>query len=176
MRATAIGRRSLVKAMPSPSISSASVTALETGHAASDLLTEQSIDRLLKAAQARSTDAVAVAGPAAGAAMCALWRRGFERVEAARRVTCACADQLSDILLVLGCETTDKTVEVVSAVLPILRHGGVLAVDASRFRREERARLCRMLGHRGLRYSETAHLKTEIVAYRPETIEFSLAS
>ena len=108
--------------------------------------------------------------------MCALWRRGFDRVEAARRVTCACADQLSDVLLVLGCESADKAVEVVSAVLPILRHGGVLAVDAGRFRREERARLCRMLGHRGLRYSENAHLRAEIVAHRPEAIEFSLAS
>jgi len=54
---------------------------------------ELCVDRLLKAAQAHSFTALAGAGPAAGAAMSALWRRGFERVEAARRVTCPCADQ-----------------------------------------------------------------------------------
>jgi hypothetical protein len=135
------------------------------------------IERLLKACRTPSSSAVAVAGPSAGSAMSVLWRRGFERVEAARRVTCPCADQLSDLLLILGCGDAAKAGEVISAVLPILREGGVLAVDASLMAgSEERLKLCRALAHRGLRYREGAHQETEILAYKPEAHALALAS
>jgi hypothetical protein len=128
-----------------------------------------SVDRLLKASGAQSSMSVAVAGPMAGACMSVLWRRGFERVEAARRVTSSCADQQSDLLLVVGCIDADQASAVVSAVLPILRQGGVLATDAGRFANSgERLRFCRMLAHRGLRYREGAHVETDILARKPE--------
>jgi hypothetical protein len=142
-----------------------------------DVATEFAIDRLLKAVRAHSFTAVAVAGPLAGAAMSALWRRGFERVEAARAVTCPCADQRSDLLLILGCDGADQTSAVVSAVLPMLAAGGTLAIDASRFAdSQERLRLCRMLAHRGLRYSEGAHVETAVIAHRPEPLDVAIAS
>jgi hypothetical protein len=139
---------------------------------------ELSIDRLLKASHAQPSTAVAVAGPLAGGAMSALWRRGFDRVEAARRVTCPCADQLSDLLLIVGCESADQASAVVSAVLPILGPGGTLAIDAGRMTGSgERLRLCGMLAHRGLRYRDGAHVETEIVAHKPEPMDaFAVAS
>ena len=142
-----------------------------------DLATDCAIDRLLKASHAHSFTAVAVAGPMAGAAMSALWRRGFERVEAARAVTCPCADQRSELLMILGCAGADQASAVVTAVLPMLAAGGTLAIDAGRFiDAQERLRLCQMLAHRGLRYREGAHVETAIIAHKPEPLEFSIAS
>lgn len=143
-----------------------------------ELSVELSIDRLLKASGAHSFMSVAVAGPMAGACMSALWRRGFERVEAARRVTSPSADQLSDLLMIVGCVDAAQASAVVTAVLPILRDGGTLVTDASRFAHSsERLKFCRMLAHRGLRYREGAHVETEILARKPELQEiFSVAS
>ncbi len=141
-----------------------------------DLPTECAIDRLLKAANAHSFTTVSVAGPMAGAAMSALWRRGFEQVEAARAVTCPCADQRSDLLIILGCAGADQASVVVTAVLPMLAPGGTLAIDACLAGPDERLRLCRMLAHRGLRYREGVHMETEIIAHKPLPLEFSVAS
>ena len=146
------------------------------GFVAIDAPLESAVERLLKASRARRGDALAVAGPGAGAAMSALWRRGFARVEAARRVTCACADQLSDVLMVLGAVDADQAGAIVSAVLPILKPEGVLAIDAGGLGVGDRERLCRMLAHRGLRHGAKAAEMTEIVAYRPSVEALSLAS
>ena len=143
-----------------------------------ELSVELSVDRLLKAADAQPFMSVAVAGPMAGPSMSVLWRRGFERVEAARRITSASADQLSDILLIVGCIDAEHASAVVTAVLPILREGGTLVTDAGRFTNSsERLRFCRMLAHRGLRHAETAHAETEITASKPYPQDlFSIAS
>ncbi len=143
-----------------------------------DPICERSIDRLLKAVGATPTTGITVAGPLAGAAMSVLWRRGIERVEAARRITSPCADQLSQILLVIGCSDIDRIAETLTNVLPILAPGGVLGVDASRLSCvSERVRLCRMLAHRGLRYRDGVELHGEIVAYKAElTALFAIAS
>jgi len=85
---------------------------------------------------------------------------------------------VSDLLLVVGCDGADNASAVVTAVLPMLGGGGLLAVDASRFSgAAERLKLCRMLAHRGLRYHEGAHIETEMVARKPEPLEgFAIAS
>jgi hypothetical protein len=143
-----------------------------------DPICERSVDRLLKAAGATPATCITVAGPSAGAAMSALWRRGVERVEAARRITSPSADQLSQVLLIVGCAEFDKIAETLTNVLPILAPGGVLGVDASLLPSvSERVRLCRLLAHRGLRYRDGIELYAEIVAYKPdlETL-FAMAS
>jgi hypothetical protein len=139
---------------------------------------ERSVDRLLRAVGATPSTSIAVAGPLAGAAMSALWRHGIERVEAARRITSPSADQLSDVLLILGCDTADQAAEILTAVLPILSIGGYLAIDASRMSGfAERGRLCQILAHRGFRYREGVQAETEIVAYKPDVAElFAIAS
>jgi hypothetical protein len=143
-----------------------------------DPICERSIDRFLKAVGASSTSCITVAGPLAGAAMSALWRHGIERVEAARRITSPSADQLSQILLIVGCGDIDRIAETLSNVLPILAPGGVLGVDASQLHAvSERIRLCRMLAHRGLRYRDGVELHAEIIARKPEFAElFAIAS
>jgi hypothetical protein len=59
--------------------------------------------RMLALAQATPLCFVAVTGPDAGEAMSVLWRKGYDRVEAARRATCRAADEQSDVLLIVGC-------------------------------------------------------------------------
>ena len=133
---------------------------------------ERSVDRLLKAVGATSTTCITVAGPLAGAAMSALWRHGIERVEAARRITSPSADQLSQILLIVGCADLDRIAETLTNVLPILAPGGALGIDATCLHSViERVRLCRMLAHRGLRYRDGVELHAEIVAHKPERVE-----
>ncbi len=143
-----------------------------------DPLCERSVDRLLKAVDAAGATCITVAGPLAGAAMSSLWRRGVERVEAARRITSPNADQLSQILLIIGCASVDQIAETLSNVLPILAPGGALGIDANRIGAvSERSRLCRLLAHRGLRYAPGIELHAEIVAHKPDLSEaFALAS
>ena len=137
-----------------------------------DPICERRVDRLLKAVGATPTTCITVAGPLAGAAMSALWRRGVERVEAARRITSPSADQLSQILLIVGCADMDRIAETLANVLPILAPGGALGVDASCLHSvNERVQLCRMLAHRGLRYRDGVELQAEIVARKPELVE-----
>ncbi len=143
-----------------------------------DPLCERSVDRLLNAVNVTELTSVTVAGPLAGAAMSSLWRRGVERVEAARRITSPSADQLSQILLIIGCASVDHISETLGAVLPILAPGGVLGIDANRIGAvSERSRLCQILAHRGLRYRAGIELHAEIIARKPDLTEvFALAS
>ena len=53
------------------------------------------LGRMLALAQATPLCFVAVTGPEAGEAMSMLWRRGYDRVEAARRATCRAASTRS---------------------------------------------------------------------------------
>jgi hypothetical protein len=143
-----------------------------------DPLCERSIDRLLKAVGPIQSMSVTVAGPLAGAAMSSLWRRGVQRVEAARRITSPSADQLSEVLLLIGCTSVDHISESLGYVLPILAPGGVLGIDAHRIAAvSERSRLCQMLAHRGLRYRAGMELHADIIARKPDLTEvFALAS
>lgn len=143
-----------------------------------DPLCERSVERLLKGVSANAATSITVAGPLAGAAMSALWRRGIERVEAARRITSPSADQLSQILLIIGCGSVDHITETLGNVLPILAQGGLLGIDANRIGAvSERARLCQMLAHRGLCYRAGMELHAEIIARKPDLTEtFALAS
>jgi hypothetical protein len=86
---------------------------------------------MLDLAQATPLCFVAVAGPGAGEAMCQLWRRGYQRVEAARRATCGAADERSDVLLVMDCQTAADTRAIVAATYTMLPPGR----DAGRGRR-----------------------------------------
>ncbi len=126
------------------------------------------LDRMLELAQATPLCFVAVAGPGAGEAMCQLWRRGYQRVEAARRATCGAADERSDVLLVLDCQTLADTRAVIAATYTMLRPGGVLVVDASALLDEtSRRALTDSLRDLGLDIQPQAHLGAEILATRP---------
>ena len=126
------------------------------------------LDHMLKIADAHPDDGVCVAGPGAGDAMCALWHRGYERVEAARRVTCHCADTDCKLLLVIGIETSDQALKIIEAVSPILMPGGRLVIDANGLASvAERLRLCNLLAHRGFCYHPKAHLEVALLATKP---------
>ena len=100
--------------------------------------------------------------------MCALWHRGYERVEAARRVTCHCADTDCNLLLVVGIETSDQALKIIEAVSAILIPGGRLVIDANGLRSvAERLRLCNLMAHRGFRYHPKAHLEASLMAMKP---------
>lgn len=126
------------------------------------------LDRMLDLAQATPLSFVAVAGPGAGEAMCQLWRRGYQRVEAARRATCGAADERSDVLLVLDCSTVHDTRAVIAATYVLLRPGGMLLVDAGALLDEtSRRALADSLRELGLSVQPQAHLGAEILATRP---------
>jgi len=126
------------------------------------------LDRMLDLAQATPLCFVAVTGPDAGDAMSQLWRRGYQRVEAARRATCRAADEQSDVLLIVGCQTLDDARAVCASTMTMLRPGGALVIDAGAFLDEApRRRLCQDLGDLGLEIQPQAHLASEIMATRP---------
>jgi hypothetical protein len=126
------------------------------------------LDRMLEQAQATPLSFVAVAGPGAGEAMCQLWRRGYQRVEAARRATCGAADERSDVLLVLDCQTLQDARAIVAATYTMLRPGGTLVVDAGALLDETpRRALADSLRELGLDVQPQAHLGAEILATRP---------
>ncbi len=126
------------------------------------------LGRMLDLAEATPLCFVAVAGPGAGEAMSQLWRRGYHRVEAARRATCRAADEQSDILLILGCETLADARAVCASTLTMLRPGGALVIDAGAFLDEApRRQLCEGLRDLGLETQPQAHLSSEILATRP---------
>jgi len=126
------------------------------------------LDRMLELAQATPLCFVAVAGPGAGEAMCQLWRRGYQRVEAARRATCGAADERSDLLLVVDCQTLADARAVIAATYTMLRPGGTLVVDAGALLDEApRRALADSLRDLGLTLQPQAHLGAEILATRP---------
>jgi hypothetical protein len=126
------------------------------------------LDRMLDLAEATPLCFVAVAGPGAGEAMCQLWRRGYQRVEAARRATCGAADERSDLLLVLDCQTLQDARAIVAATYAMLRPGGTLVVDAGALLDEApRRALADSLRELGLEVQPQAHLGAEILATRP---------
>jgi len=127
------------------------------------------LDALLKGAEAHPDRPVGVAGAGALDLMCALWGRGFQRVEAARRCTCGCADEMCDVLLVSGTDpfAIAATVEATGA---LLRHGGRLGVLTPSLRgAEERQRLLNLLALRGFRNRMKAD--GPLVLLKPEADE-----
>ncbi len=126
------------------------------------------LDRLLRLCDARPDQPVGVAGPEALDLMCALARRGFDRVEAARRCTCGCADQACELVIVSG-RDADAIAATVEAVGGMLRPGGRLAVMAHRLHgAHERQRLGNLLAHRGYRYRPDALEGPVMLATKPE--------
>lgn len=126
------------------------------------------LDRMLDLTLATPSCFVAVAGPDAGEAMSQLWRRGYQRVEAARRATCRAADEQSDVLLILGCETVVDARAAAASTLSMLRPGGMLVIDAGALLDARSRRiLCDSLGELGLDVQPQAHLSAEILATRP---------
>jgi hypothetical protein len=110
---------------------------------------ELRLDRLLRVTGASPAEPTGVAGPEALEMMCALARRGFDRVEAARRRTCGCADQACALLIVSG-STTDAIAATAQAVAGMLRPGGRMAVMAHAVQgAQERRRLAGRLSECG---------------------------
>jgi hypothetical protein len=128
----------------------------------------RTLGRMLALAQATPLCFVAVAGPDAGEAMSVLWRKGYDRVEAARRRACRPADQQSDVLLVVGCSTVPDARAVTASTLATLRPGGALVIDAGAIIDQDlRRALCDDLLALGLTVEPQAHLSAELLATRP---------
>lgn len=126
------------------------------------------LSRMLDLAQATPLAFVAVTGPSAGEAMAMLWRRGYHRVEAARRATCRAADEQSDILLVLGCDTVADIRAVAVSTYTMLRPGGALVVDCGALLdASQREHVSASLQDMGLVLEPCSHLAAEIMARRP---------
>jgi len=77
-------------------------------------------------------DRVSVAGPDGLAAMVALCREGFDRVECARQATCGGADDVSDVMLIVGPMDSEDLTATVRRTARLLRDGGRLVVQLMR--------------------------------------------
>ncbi|ATQ43748.1 hypothetical protein [Caulobacter mirabilis] len=125
------------------------------------------LDRMLTLGAAPPSAIIAVGGPDAAEAMSGLWRRGYPRVEAARRATCPAADELCDLLLVCGCDRAQRAAEIARDTRAMLRPDGLAVVDAGRMSDpDERLRLCGLLAEAGFGVGPNAHLAAEIAARR----------
>ena len=128
----------------------------------------RTLGRMLALAEATPLCFVAVAGPDAGEAMSVLWRKGYDRVEAARRAACRAAAEQSDVLLIVGCSTVPDARAVTASTMSMLRPGGVLVIDAGAIiDQEPRKTLCDDLRALGLEVEPQAHLSAELLATRP---------
>jgi hypothetical protein len=129
---------------------------------------QHTLGRMLALAQATPLCFVAVTGPEAGEAMSVLWRKGYDRVEAARRATCRAADEQSDVLLIVGCAAVSDARDAAASTLAMLRPGGSLVIDAGMFLdQEQRKTLCEDLRALGLEVEPQAFLSAELLATRP---------
>jgi hypothetical protein len=90
---------------------------------------EQVVRRAIFLAGVDQHDLVTVAGPDALMAMISLCRAGYERVECARQATCSCADEASDLLLVVGPLAADGLAGLVRRTAGLVRDGGSLVVQ-----------------------------------------------
>ena len=128
----------------------------------------RTLGRMLALAEATPLCFVAVAGPDAGEAMSVLWRKGYDRVEAARRAVRGAGGEQSDVLLVIGCPTVSEARAAAASTLTMLRPGGALVIDAGAFLDQEpRKALCEDLRALGLEVEPQAHLSAELLATRP---------
>lgn len=128
---------------------------------------DQQLDRMLDLAEATPLSVIAVAGPEAAEAMSGLWRRGYPRVEAARRATCPAADEQCDVMLIAGYERAAPAVACVCGTRGMLRPRGRVVIDAGHMTDpDERLRLCGLLAEEGFSLQRGAHLAPEIVAQR----------
>ncbi|GEM_PF-3624772 len=93
---------------------------------------EQIVQKSVILARADKAQHVSVAGPDSLEAMVALCRAGFDHVECARQATCACADEVSDVLLILGRQSPGDLAALISRTCRLLRDGGVLVVQVER--------------------------------------------
>ena len=100
-------------------------------------------------ARADRAQHISVAGPDSLEAMVALCRAGFDHVECARQATCACADEGSDVLLILGRQSAEALGAVVARTCRLLRDGGVLVVQVER--PSNAAAIAGIVGAKGMR-------------------------
>ena len=129
---------------------------------------QHALGRMLALAQATPLCFVAVTGPDAGEAMSVLWRRGYDRVEAARRATCRAADEQSDVLLIVGCPTAADARAAAASTMAMLRPGGAMVIDAGAvLDQTARRALCEDLRALGLEVEPHACLSAELLATRP---------
>ena len=129
---------------------------------------QATLARMLALAEATPLCFVAVTGPDAGEAMSVLWRKGYDRVEAARRAARHAADEQSDVLLIVGCPTVSDAHAAAASTLTMLRPGGSLVIDAGAFLDQEpRRALCEDLRALGLEVEPQASLSAELLATRP---------
>jgi hypothetical protein len=90
---------------------------------------DQVVQRALFLASVRKQDLISVAGPDGLAAMVSLCRAGYERVECARRATCAGADEACDLLLIVGPMEADELAETIRRTVRLLRNDGALVMQ-----------------------------------------------
>jgi hypothetical protein len=114
---------------------------------------EQIVERSVTLARASRGQRISVAGPSSLDAMVSLCRAGFNHVECARQATCACADEASDVLLVVGLMPPAELAAVLARTCRLLRDGGVLAVQLQSA--GDDAAVCAALTAAGMRESCT---------------------
>jgi hypothetical protein len=126
------------------------------------------LNRMLEATDAQPGRPVCIAGPGSLDLMCALWRRGFERVESVRACTCGCADERCDLLVVAG-DSAANLADTITATSRLLAPGGRIAVMSSTLKSvQERDRLCNLLANRGFRYRPGAPDPWLLLAAKPD--------
>ncbi len=90
------------------------------------------VRRSIDLAHADRGQRVSVAGPESLAALISLCREGFDHVECARRSTCPCADEASDLLLIAGLLPAADLADLLRRTCRLLRDGGTLIVQLQR--------------------------------------------
>ncbi len=112
------------------------------------------VQHAIRLASADTGDLVAVAGPDGLQAMISLCRAGFDRVECAKRATCAGADEACDLLLIVGPMTAEALADAIRRTARLVRDGGRLVVQLSSA--EAQAVIAPALASVGLRASGAA--------------------
>lgn len=89
----------------------------------------QLLHRMARLAGVKPDNAVCVVGPNSLSAMIGLCRMGFSRVECAQRFTAACADEVCDVLFVVGpCDAAGLSA-LLARTARLLKSGGLVVIE-----------------------------------------------
>ncbi len=89
----------------------------------------QLLDRMTRLAGAKPDNAVCVVGPGSLAAMIGLCRMGYSSVECAQRFTAGCADDMCDVLFVVGPCDAAGLGALLARTARLLKSGGLVVVQ-----------------------------------------------
>lgn len=89
----------------------------------------QLLHRMARLAGVKPDNAVCVVGPKSLSAMIGLCRMGFSRVECAQRFTAGCADEVCDVLFVVGPCDAEGLSALVARTARLLKSGGLVVIE-----------------------------------------------